>query len=118
MTTVPQSPQLQVLGQKGPVMLANVSGANNPVAILDDSILDLLAVQCRKAKAEAMKNDGDANDGAVLELCATLAGILDLYAQILNKYYGAAGPESIYAGARHELETAIREMDKFSRPWK
>ncbi|MGB8408876.1 MAG: hypothetical protein WCE58_03070, partial [Gallionella sp.] len=67
MTTIFNSPLLQVLGQKGSVMLANITGANNPVAILDDKVLDVLLVQCRNARTEAQKTGGS----AALELCAT-----------------------------------------------
>lgn len=114
MVTDSDSPQLQVLGREGPVALANMSGANNPVAILDDGILDLLVVQCRKAKEEARDNRATANDGAILALFATLTSILDPYVQIRNKYYSGAGDECMYAAAQSDLKAAIKALEKFN----
>ena len=108
------TPQLQVLGREGPVALANMSGASNPVAILDDGILDLLVVQCRKAKEEAQDNRATVNDGAILALCATLSSILDPYVQMRNKYYSGAGDACLYAAAQRDLKAAIMELEKFN----
>jgi hypothetical protein len=110
-TTISESPSLQVLAKDGSVMLANISGANNPVAILEDKVLDLLFVQCRNARAEVQKAGG--NESAALELCTTLGGILELYANIRSKYYGGVGIERERAAAQHELEEAIKALEKF-----
>jgi hypothetical protein len=111
----PEFPVIQVLGQDGPVMVANVSGASNPVAIIDDTILDKLAVQCRNAKAEALANPGDANVGAVLELCATLNTVLEIYKQARNKYYGGIGDERQKAALLREFEQAVKALKNFPR---
>lgn len=86
-------PVVQILSDRGPVMLANLQGASNPVAILEDTVLDLLAAQCRSARDEALANPGDASVGAVMALCATLSGVLDEYRSVRNKFYGGIGGE-------------------------
>jgi hypothetical protein len=115
MSENPEFPVLQILGQDGPVMVANVSGALNPVAIIDDTILDKLVVQCRNAKAEALANPGDANVGAVLELCATLSSVLDLYKETRNKYYGGIGDERQKAAILREFQESVKALKKFQR---
>ncbi len=113
MTTISNSPLLQVLGQKGSVMLANITGANNPVAILDDKVLDLLLVQCRSATAEALKTGGGAS--ATLELCATLDGVLKSLTHIRDEYYDRIDIERERAEAESRLQDASNALQK-SRP--
>lgn len=109
MTTISNSPLLEVLGQNGSVMLANITGANNPVAILDDKILDLLSVQCRNAKAEALKTG---SDSATLELCTTLDGVLKSLTHIRNDYYDRIDIERERAEAEHNLQVASNALQK------
>lgn len=110
MTTTTNSPLLQVLGQKGSVMLANVTGANNPVAILDDKVLDLLFVQCRNARAEALNTGGGVS--ATLELCTTLDDVLKSFKHIRNEYYDRIDIERERAEAEHNLQEAINALQK------
>lgn len=85
MTTISDSPQFHILDQKNSVMLVDITGANNPVAILDDKVLDLLFVQCRNAKTEALKTGGSMS--ATLELCTTLDGVLKSYRNMRDEYH-------------------------------
>jgi len=112
---IPEYPSFQVLGKDGAVMIASVSGAANPVAVIDDTLLGALVVQCRRAKEEAMANPGDAEVGAVMELCATLSGFLDQYSKLRNTYYGGAGLEVERDAAIRSLEATVKELDKFPR---
>jgi hypothetical protein len=108
MTTLPKAPLLQVLDQDGSVMLANIPGTNNPVAILDDRVLDLLFAQCRDARAEALKADG--NVGAAFDLYRTLDGVLKSYMKIRNEYYDRIEIERERAEAELKLQGAINAL--------
>lgn len=110
MTTISNSPLLQVFGQEGSVMLANITGANNPVAILDDKVLDLLFVQCRNARAEALKTGGDAN--ATLELCKTLDGVLKSYRKMRDEYHHRLDIELERDEAEQRLQEAMNALKK------
>ena len=110
MTTNSNSPLLQVLGQKGSVMVANITGANNPVAIVDDQVLDLLFVQCRNARAEALKTGGDAS--ATLELCTTLDGLLKSYRKMRDEYHHRLDIELERDEAEQRLQDAMNALKK------
>jgi ABC-type transporter lipoprotein component MlaA len=114
MTTVSKSPLLQVLGQDGSVMLANITGTDNPVAILDDKVLDLLFVQCRNAKAEALKTGS--NVSATLDLCTTLDGALKSYRKIRDEYHHRLDIELERAEAEQRLQDAINAIQKSPPP--
>jgi hypothetical protein len=110
MTTISQSPLFQVLDQEGSVMLASIAGTNNPVAILDDKVLNLLIAQCRNARAEALKTG--ANASAVLELCTTLDGVLKSYRKIRDDYYDRLDIERERAEAEQRLQEATNAIQK------
>jgi len=110
MATTSQLPILQVLDQDGSVMLANIPGTNDPVAILDEIALGLLNAQCRNARAEALKRAGEA--GATLELCATLDNILKSYSKIRNDYYDRIDIEREREEAELKLQEAINAIEK------
>lgn len=114
MTTISNSPQLQILGQKGSVMVANITGLDNPVAILDDKVLDLLTVQCRKAKAEALKSGDSAS--VALELCMTLDSILKACTHIRDEYFDRIDIERERAEAESRLVDASRSLQKPQPP--
>jgi hypothetical protein len=114
LTTISNSPLLQVLGQKGSVMLANITGANNPVAILEDKVLELLSIQCRNARAEALKTQGGVS--AILELCTTLDGVLKPFMHIRNEYYDRIDIERERAEAEHDLQEASNAIQKSQPP--
>lgn len=113
MTTIPQAPLLQILDQNGSVMLAKITGAPNPVAIVDDKILDQLIVQCRNAKAEALKSEGNAS--AALNLCTTLEGVLKSYRKMLDEYHHRLEIELERDEAEQRLQEASNAIQK-SRP--
>lgn len=108
----PEFPVIQILSAPGPVMIANLQGAINPVAIIDDSSLDLLAAQCRRAKDEALANPGDANVGAVMALCDTLNGVLDEYKLVRNKFYDGLGGEQNKTAILRELDLMTKAFEK------
>jgi hypothetical protein len=110
MTTISNSPLLQVFDQEGPVMLANVAGTNNPVAILDDKVLDLLFVQCRNARAETLKTGGNAS--ATLELCTTLDGVLKSYRKMRDEYHHRIEIELEREDAEQRLQEASNAIQK------
>lgn len=110
MTTTSDSPLLQIIGQKGSVMLANITGANDPVAILDDKILDMLFVQCRNAKAEALKAGGSV--GATLELFTTLDGVLKSYRNMRDEYHHRVEIELEREDAEQRLQAASNALQK------
>jgi len=85
-------------------MLANPAGTNNPVAVLDDKIVDLLFNQSRKARTEVLKTGGDAS--AVLELCTTLDGVLKSYRKIRDEYYDRIDIEREREEAEQRLQDA------------
>ncbi len=95
-------------------MLANITGANNPVAILDDKVLDLLFVQCRNARAEALKTGGSVS--AALELCTTLDSVLKSFTHIRNEYYDRIDIERERAEAEHNLQEATNALQKPQPP--
>ncbi len=90
-------------------MLAHISGSDATVAILDDSVLDLLFAQCRKAKAEAVKT-GIA-ESAALELCATLDGVLKSYRKIKHDYTDRIEIERERAEAEQSLQDASNAIN-------
>jgi hypothetical protein len=110
MTTTSKSPLLQVHGQDGQVMLANITGTNNPVAVLEDKVLDLLFVQCRKARAEALKTGGDASP--TLELCTTLDGVLKSYRKMRDEYHHRLDIELERDEAEQRLQEAMNALKK------
>ncbi len=114
MTTISNSPQLQVLGQKGSVMVANITGSENPIALLDNKILELLTAQCRKAKAEAVKSGDGAS--AALELSMTLDGVLKTYAHIRDEYFDRIDIERERAEAESRLVDASIALQKPQPP--
>jgi hypothetical protein len=105
---------LQVLDQDGSVMLANITGTNNPVAILDDKILDLLFVQCRNARAEALKMGGNAS--VTLELYATLDGVLKSYRKMRDEYHHRIEIELEREEAEQRLQEASNAIQKSQLP--
>jgi hypothetical protein len=109
MTTNSISPLLQVLDQDGSVMLAHISGSDTTVAILDDKVLDLIFVQCRNAKAEAVKTGIDKH--AALELCNTLDGVLKSYRKIKHDYTDRIEIERERAEAEHSLKEASNAIN-------
>jgi hypothetical protein len=110
LTIISNSPHLQVLGHKGSVMVANIDGSDNPVAMLDNKIIDLLSIQCRNAKAESLKSGGNVN--AALELCATLDGVLKTCAHIRDEYYDRIDIERERAEAESRLLDASSALQK------
>lgn len=93
-------------------MLANVQGAANPVAIIDDAVLDLLAAQCRSAKDEALANPGNANVGAVMALCSTLGSVLDECRAVRNKFFGGLGGEQERAAILREFDQLTKALNR------
>jgi hypothetical protein len=91
-------------------MLAKITGSNNPVAILDAKVLDLLIVQSRDARAEALKAGGGLT--ATLELCTTLDGVLKSFTHMRNEYYDRIDIERERAEAEHDLQEAINALQK------
>jgi hypothetical protein len=114
MTTISQSPLLQVLDQDGSVMLANITGTHNPVAILDDKVLDLLFVQCRNTRAEALKTGGNVN--VTLELCTTLDGVLKSHRKMRDEYHHRLEIELEREEAEQRLQEASNALQKFQPP--
>ena len=110
MTTTSNSPLLQVLDQGCSVMLAHITGTNNPVAILDDKVLDLLFVQCRNARAETLKTGGNAS--ATLELCTTLEGVLKSYRKMRDEYHHRLEIELEREEAEQRLQEASNALQK------
>lgn len=110
MTTSSTSQQLEILGEKDTLVVANVAGLDNPVAILGNKVLDQLAALCRKAKAEATK----AGDGAsaALELCTTLDGMLKACAHIRDEYYDRIEIERERDEAESRLMDASSALQK------
>lgn len=108
MTTNSNPPLLQVFGQDDSVMLAHIAGTNNPVAILDDKILDLLFDQSRNAKAEALKTAG--NGSAALALCTTLDGILKSYRKMRDEYHHRLEIELEREEAEQRLQEAMNAI--------
>jgi len=95
-------------------MLANPAGSNNPVAVLDDKIVDLLFNQSRKARAEVLKTGGDAS--AVLELCTTLDGVLKSYRKIRDEYYDRIDIEREREDAEQRLQEASNAIKSSPQP--
>ena len=109
MTTNSKLPQLQVLDQEGPVMLAKLSGTDDVAAVVDDRILKQLLSECRDAKAEAQKAGVSA--GSILDLCATLENVLRPYMKIRNDYLDRIDIERERAEAEHNLQQAINGIE-------
>jgi hypothetical protein len=114
LTTISNSPLLQVVDQEGSVMLANITGSNNPVAILEDKILDLLFVQCRNTRAEALKTGGNVN--VTLELCTTLDGVLKSYRKMRDEYHHRLEIELEREEAEQRLQEASNALQKSQPP--
>jgi hypothetical protein len=110
MTTISKSPLLQVLDQDGSVMLANITGTNNPVAILDDKVLDQLFDQSRNARAEALNTGGNAN--ATLELCTTLDGVLRSYRRMRDEFHHRIDIELERDEAEQRLQNAQNALQR------
>lgn len=110
LTTISNSPLLQVVDQEGSVMLAKIAGADNPVAILDDKVLDLLFVQCRSARAEALKTGGNAS--VTLELFTTLDSVLKPYRKMRDEYHHRLEIELERDEAEQRLQDVQNEIQK------
>jgi hypothetical protein len=113
LTTNSNSPLLQVFGKDDSVMLANFTGTNKPVAILDDKVIDLLFDQSRNARAESLKMEG--NVSAALELCTTLDAILKSYRKFRDEYYDRIDIEREREEAEQRLQEAMNGI-KVSPP--
>ncbi|HTY02690.1 MAG TPA: hypothetical protein VMC81_03065 [Rhodocyclaceae bacterium] len=105
--------ELRLLANDGPVVIGSLAGAANPVAVIDDPVLDHLSALCQRAKAEALANPLEAKNDAVLELCAELARILDLYGSVRARFYGGPGPRRQFAAAHGQLEKALAQLKEF-----
>lgn len=110
MTTISNSQQIEVLGQKDALMVANITGSDNPVAILGNKVVDQLAALCRKAKAEASISGDGAS--AALELCTTLDGVLKTCVHIRDEYYDRIDIERERAEAESRLMDASSALHK------
>jgi len=110
LTTNSNSPLLHVIDQNGSVMLANITGTNNPVAILDDKVLDLLFDKNRNARAEALKTGGNAS--AILELCTTLDGVLKSYRRMRDEYHHRIDIELERDEAEQRLQNAQNALQR------
>ncbi len=106
------SSEFRVLDRGDFFMLGNMAGAVNPVAILDDTILDKLVVLSRNALVEAAANPPEASTAAVTALCVALSSFLERYAAVRNKYYDGESNERMYAAALRELADALDQMKK------
>lgn len=91
-------------------MLANVTGTDNTVAILDDKVLDLLFDQNRTARAEALKTGSNAS--ASLELCTTLDGVLKSYRKMRDEYQHRLEIELERDEAEQRLQEAQNALQK------
>ena len=114
LTTISNSPQIQILGQKGSVSLANKTGTDGLVAILDEKFLDQLSVQCRNARSEVLKTGG--NLSATLELCTTLDGVLKSFTHIRNEYYDRIDIERERDEAESRLQEASNALQESQPP--
>jgi len=114
LTTISNSPLLQVFDQEGSVKLVSITGAHNPVALLDDKVLDLLFVQCRNARAEALK--AGSNVGATLELCTTLDVVLKSYRKMRDEYHHRIEIELERDDAEQRLQDVQNEIQKSQSP--
>jgi len=110
LTTISNSPPLQVTDQEGPVMLANFAGSSNTVAILDDKVIDQLFSLCRNARTEALKA-GD-NASATLELCTALEGILKPYRKMRDEYQHRLEVELEREDAEQRLQDVQNDIQK------
>jgi hypothetical protein len=108
LTTISNSPRLQVIDQAGAVMLANIAGTSDLAAILDDKVLDQLFVLCRNARMEAQKS----NAGATLELCTTLDGILKPYRKMRDEHHHRLEIELEREEAEQRLQDVQNEIQK------
>jgi len=81
---------------------------NKPVAILDDQVLDQLFAQSRSARVGIPKTADDA--GAVLELLATLDGILKPYRKMRDEYYHRLDIELEREEAEQRLQDATNAI--------
>lgn len=114
MTTIANSPLVQVVDQESSVMLANISGSNHTVAILEDQVLDRLFSQCRNARTEALGTGEDAN--ATVELCTTLDGILKSYRKMRDEYLHRLEIELERDEAEQRLQKASSALQKPQPP--
>ncbi len=112
MSEPPISSEFHILDRGDFFMLGNMAGAVNPVAILDDTILDKLVVLSRNALIEAASNPPGASRAHVTALCAELASFLERYAIVRSKYYDGESADRMYAAALRELEDAVDQMKK------
>ena len=110
MTTNSNQPLLQVSDQADSVMLANLPGTHNTVAILDDKALDRLFSLCRNARAEAQKA-GD-NAGATLELCTALEDVLKPYRKMRDEYHHRIEVELERDDAEQRLQEVQNAIQK------
>jgi hypothetical protein len=109
MTTSIKLPQLQVLDREGSIMLAKVAGTDNAVAVVDDQVLNQLLVECRNAKAGALKTGEHAS--SVLDLCMSLESALKPYMKIRNDYFDRIDIERERAEAELKLQEAINGIE-------
>ena len=110
MTTISNSPLVQVIDRKDSVMLANIAGTSDLAAILDDKVLDQLFVLCRNTRAEALK--AGENVSATLELCTTLEDVLKSYRKMRDEYHHRLEIELERDDAEQRLQDVQNEIQK------
>jgi len=98
------------------VQLASIWGGENPVAIVEDKVLDKLYVQCERAKKQALENKDKCEIDSILTLCNTLSEILVMYSNSRNSYYEGVGPDREVEELNIQIEDLVNELDKFHNP--
>jgi hypothetical protein len=73
--------RIQIHEESEGAKIVSIQGFNNPVVVLDDSLLDKLRVHCEKVK-ESYLGENELKYKPLVTLCENLGDLLDIYIQI------------------------------------
>ena len=104
---------IQIHEETDSVVLASMRGGKNPIAIINDELLDRLLVKLRRAIEELESQEKSINLEATRGLIEDLGKILELYEKTRNKIYGGFGPEREYDSLNNEVKNLMNELNKF-----
>ena len=96
-----------ILAEDGDVLIGELDGCPNPVAVLNDRAMSELVLRLRAASSA---RDGDL--GPIADLLGTIARIAHTYAVTRNKYRGGPSESVEAANLIREVERTLAEAKR------
>ena len=108
-----QSKEINIHYTTDNLIIGNIKGAKNPVAIIEDEMLDDLIVRLIDAKKEAIEQKTEIKVEKLLLLIEVLSKILRPYTQVRNKLYDGYGQKREFSVLAQEVDELFEELKKF-----